>query len=78
LLKPGDRIWVKAPGYGFVGVGRVKGLSTPGREFRINVDGEEKLAPDVLTSEIYKRAPRTMTILSLDLPPLWRDARFHC
>jgi len=24
------------------------------------------------------RAPRTMTILSLDLPPLWRDARFHC
>jgi Abortive infection alpha len=26
----------------------------------------------------YYRAPRTMTILSLDLPPLWRDARFHC
>ena len=24
------------------------------------------------------RAPRTMTILSLDLPPLRRDARFHC
>jgi hypothetical protein len=24
------------------------------------------------------RAPRTMAILSLDLPPLWRDARFHC
>ena len=23
-------------------------------------------------------APRTMTILLLDLPPLWRDARFHC
>jgi urea transport system permease protein len=23
-------------------------------------------------------APRTMTILSLDLPPLRRDARFHC
>jgi hypothetical protein len=54
LLKPGDRIWVKAPGYGFVGVGRVKGLSTPGREFRLNVEGEEKLAPEVLTSEPYK------------------------
>jgi hypothetical protein len=23
-------------------------------------------------------APRTMTILLLDLPPLWGDARFHC
>jgi hypothetical protein len=24
------------------------------------------------------RAPRTMTILLLEIPPLWRDARFHC
>jgi His-Xaa-Ser system radical SAM maturase HxsC len=24
------------------------------------------------------RAPRTMTILLLDIPPLWHDARFHC
>ncbi len=31
------------------------------------------------TWEVFNsRAPRTMTILSLDLPPLWRDARFHC
>jgi hypothetical protein len=27
---------------------------------------------------INLRAPRTMTILSLDLQQLWRDARFHC
>ena len=24
------------------------------------------------------RAPRTMTILLLEIRPLWRDARFHC
>ncbi len=24
------------------------------------------------------RAPRTMAILLLEIPPLWRDARFHC
>jgi hypothetical protein len=29
LLKPGDRIWVKIPGDGYVGVGRVTGFSTP-------------------------------------------------
>jgi len=56
LLKPGDRIWVKAPGYGFVGVGRVKGLSTPATEFRVNVNGKQKPAPEVLTAELYKNS----------------------
>jgi len=32
----------------------------------------------MLVLQSLYRAPRTMTILSLDLPPLWRDARFHC
>lgn len=54
LLKPGDRIWVKAPGYGFVGVGRVKGISTPAAEFRINVGGTQKSLPDTLTGENYR------------------------
>jgi hypothetical protein len=54
LLKPGDRIWVKAPGYGFVGVGRVKGPSTPATEFRINVNGKQKPASEVLAAELYK------------------------
>lgn len=44
LLSPGDRIWVKAPGYGFVGVARVMGraqsvttftVTTPAGEFPI-------------------------------------------
>lgn len=36
LLAPGDRIWVKAPGFGFVGVGRVSGVATPISDFRIS------------------------------------------
>lgn len=56
LLKPGDRIWVKAPGYGFAGVGRVKGLSTPASEFRVNVDGALKPISEVLTADLYKNA----------------------
>ena len=55
LLKPGDRIWVKAPGYGFVGVGRVKGPAEPATDFRIVVDGHERRALDVLTSASYHR-----------------------
>jgi len=56
LLRPGDRIWVKAPGHGFVGVGRVKGLATPGRDFRVGINGEQKPASEVLKSEVYRSA----------------------
>lgn len=48
LLKPGDRIWVKVPGKGFVGVGRVTGFSTPLPEFKVHVDGKDVPASDVI------------------------------
>jgi hypothetical protein len=55
LLKAGDRIWVKAPGYGFVGVGRVKGPAEPATDFKIKVDGRERPVLDALTSATYHR-----------------------
>jgi hypothetical protein len=51
LLKPGNRIWVKAPGYGFVGVGRVKSLSTPGNEFQVNANGTRTPVSEVLAGD---------------------------
>lgn len=38
LLKPGDRIWVKVPQRGFVGVGRVTGLAQPAASFSVQTD----------------------------------------
>ncbi len=35
LLKSGDRIWVKAPGYGFIGVARVTGPVQPASAFKV-------------------------------------------
>ncbi|WP_337288577.1 nuclease [Candidatus Methylomirabilis sp.] len=35
LLSPGDRVWVKVPGAGFVGVGRVTGRSQPASTFKV-------------------------------------------
>lgn len=35
FVGPGDRVWVKVPGYGFVGVGRVKGRVQPISEFKV-------------------------------------------
>lgn len=41
LLKPGDRVWVKAPGYGFVGVARITGLSQPSETFTVTTPSGE-------------------------------------
>ncbi|PYD88296.1 nuclease [Pseudomonas syringae pv. pisi] len=35
LLSPGDRVWAKVPGSGFVGVGRVTGAVQPARDFLV-------------------------------------------
>ncbi len=35
LLNPGDRVWAKVPGTGFVGVGRVTGHSQPASDFKV-------------------------------------------
>lgn len=51
LLSPGDRVWVNIPQQGYVGVGRVRGKSTPANEFTVTVNGEER---PVL--EVAKRA----------------------
>lgn len=56
LLSPGDRIWVKIPGSGFVGVGRVLGPPQPASEFKIMTEAGEKLALDVLTGGQYHRS----------------------
>ena len=35
LLSPGDRVWVKVPGSGFVGVGRATGRAQPAASFKV-------------------------------------------
>jgi len=41
LLNPADRVWVKAPGYGFVGVARVTGRAQPARTFKVTTPSGE-------------------------------------
>jgi hypothetical protein len=51
LLKPGDRVWVKIPNWGFVGVGRVEGQVTPAATFSVK-DGSGNQVPVL---EVAKR-----------------------
>lgn len=53
LLGPGDRVWVKIPDVGFVGVGRVTGKAEPASTFKLATPDGEKLALDVLTAASY-------------------------
>lgn len=41
LLNPGNRVWINAPGHGFVGVGRVMGRAEPVSTFKVSTpEGE--------------------------------------
>ena len=48
LLSPSDRVWVKSPKKGYVGVGRVTEVARMANEFEIEVDGQWKPCFDVL------------------------------
>lgn len=55
LLSIGDRVWVKAPGYGFVGVGEVTGPREPITEFKIHTDSGDRPALEMLDRATYHR-----------------------
>jgi hypothetical protein len=56
LLQSGDLVWVKAPGFGFVGVGRVRSGPVSAADFRLSgSDGTERAALEVLHNAAYHR-----------------------
>ena len=56
LLNIGDRVWVKAPGYGFVGVGEVVGPREAMTNFKISgQDGEDHAALELFDKASYHR-----------------------
>jgi hypothetical protein len=56
MLVPGDRVWVKSPDHGFVGVACVTGPAEPAATFKVtNKAGEEVPALQALTGASYHR-----------------------
>ncbi len=58
LLNPSDRVWVKAPGYGFVGVGRVIGRSQPAASFKVTTPIGDQPVLEVAKGGKYHAAVR--------------------
>jgi Endonuclease NucS len=55
LLSVGDRVWVKAPGFGFVGVGLVAGPREPITSFEVTSGDGKRPAADVLQAGSYHK-----------------------
>lgn len=55
LVDSGDRLWVKAPGFGFVGVAEVVGPKEPITEFEVQTNKGPRPALEVLTGGTYHR-----------------------
>lgn len=55
MLSPGDRVWVNVPQQGYVGVGRVLANATSAADFRLEHEGVERPALDVLNEAEYHR-----------------------
>lgn len=58
LLSPGDRVWVKDPGVGYLGVGRVLEPAVSMNDFKVQTPAGEKPCLEVLESadELRRRA----------------------
>lgn len=75
LLKPGDRIWVKDPSHGYLGVGEVTGSAVPLKDFNVHTPVGEKPALDVLTTALkLKEAAGDPETSEYFVPVKWLQA----
>jgi hypothetical protein len=51
MLSPGDRVWVKIPQAGYVGVGRVAAAAQPAKEFTVPTPEGDKPALEILADK---------------------------
>lgn len=75
-LQPGDRVWVKIPATGYVGVGIVQSAVEPASSFTINTEDGEKLAMDVLKyRDLYQRNADDPDKSEYFVPVKWLETR---
>lgn len=76
LLQPGDRVWVKIPGTGYVGVGRVLEPVQPVSTFSVTTPEGEKLATDVLEhGDYYRQNANDPDLAEYFVRVQWLDVR---
>ncbi|WP_210081499.1 nuclease [Pantoea endophytica] len=75
-LQPGNRVWVKVPATGYVGVGIVQSAVEPASSFTIETEHGEKLAMDTLKySELYRKNADDPDKSEYFVPVKWLETR---
>lgn len=75
-LQPDDRVWVKIPGTGYVGIGKVLSTVQPASSFKIDTPEGEKLAMDVLQhGELYRQNADNPEKSEYFVPVKWLETR---
>lgn len=73
LLKPGDRVWAKIPGAGFVGVARVTGEAVPAASFRVTTPSGEKPFMEVAKAGYHREVLNDPERSEYFVPVRWLD-----
>ena len=75
-LQPGDRVWVKIPATGYVGVGIVQSAVEPASSFTIKTEHGEMPAKDVLKySDLYRQNADDPDKSEYFVPVKWLETR---
>ncbi|WP_049240149.1 hypothetical protein [Serratia marcescens] len=75
-LQPGDRVWVKIPATGYVGVGLVQSAVEPVSSFTVNTEDGEKSAMEVLKyRDLYRRNADNPDKSEYFVPVKWLETR---
>jgi hypothetical protein len=75
LLSPGDRVWVKIPKKGYVGVGKVLEAVQSINEFKVQTDSGEQLALAVLKlADKYRQTADNAELAEYFVRVKWLDA----
>jgi hypothetical protein len=75
LLKPGDRVWVKAPDYGYVGVGLVTGDPISSKEFFVTINGVKRHIFDVTKATYHREVADDEKKAEYFVPVEWIETR---
>ncbi|MBH3092210.1 nuclease [Serratia ureilytica] len=75
-LQPGDRVWVKIPATGYVGVGLVQSAVEPVSSFTVNTEDGEKPVMEVLKyRDLYRRNANDPDKSEYFVPVKWLETR---
>jgi len=73
LLSPGDRVWAKVPGVGFVGVGRVRGPVQSATDFLVPTESGDRPILDVATANYHREVAEDPDRCEYFVPIEWLD-----